>query len=138
MFAGGEYRGAAMEAHTVALLGKTPAWSTVYDFYGDIEPYTKQLRALEKYVGDKPKQPEGHFLLGFLYMIGGHHDAAKGEFLAALKLTPRDRVRPIAQVARRRGAGRNAKQLAEMPPLPGVNRPAELPKPPEPHLMPAK
>ena len=44
MFATGEYRGAAMEAHAVALLGKTPGWSTVYEFYGDLEPYTKQLR----------------------------------------------------------------------------------------------
>ena len=86
MFATGEYRGAAMEAHAVALLGKTPDWSVVYDFYGDLEPYTKQLRALEKYASDKPKQPEGHFLLGFFCMIGGYRDAAKGELLEALKL----------------------------------------------------
>ena len=112
-------------------------WST--NFYGDLEPYTKQLRALEKYVGEKPKQPEGRFLLGFLYMIGGHHDAAKGEFLAALRLTPRDRV--AAQLLKSQGgevpAG-IAKQLAEMPPLPAANRPAELPKPPEPHPPPTK
>ena len=139
MFATGEYRGAAMEAHAVALLGKTPAWSVVYEFYGDLEPYTKQLRALEKYASEKPKQPEGRFLLGFLYMIGGHHDAAKGEFLAALRLTPRDRV--AAQLLKSQGGevpAEIAKQQADMPPLPAANQPAALPKPPEPHPPPTK
>ena len=135
MFASGQYRGAAMEAHSVVLLGKTPEWNTVYDFYGDVEPYTNQVRALEKYTGEKPKQPEGHFLLGFLYMVGGYRDSAKKEFLAALKLTPRDRV--AAQLLKSQGGevpADIAKQLAEMPALPDADR-SETPKPPEPGLL---
>ena len=31
-----------------------------------------------------------------------------------------------------------AKELAELPPLPAAARPAELPKPPEPHPPPTK
>ena len=138
MFAVGEYRGAAMEAHTVVLLGKTPDWPTVYDFYGDLEPYTKQFRALEKYVADKPKQPEGRFLLGFLCMIGGYRDMAKNNFLEALKLTPRDRV--AAQLLRSQGGvvpPDIAKQLAELPPLPAADGPAAVPKPPEPQPLPS-
>jgi thioredoxin-like negative regulator of GroEL len=133
MFAGGEYRGAAMEAHSVALLGKTPAWAEVFEFYGDPAPFTKQLRALEKFATEKPQQPEARFLLGFLYMVNGYRDAAKEQFLAALKLTPRDRV--AAQLLRLQGGevpADIARQLAESPPLP------ELPKPPEPQLPPAK
>ena len=49
MFAMHEYRGAAMEAHAVAALGPIPDWPTLYGIYGKVEPYTEQLRALEKF-----------------------------------------------------------------------------------------
>jgi hypothetical protein len=92
LFAIGEYRPAAMEAHAVATLGKTPNWPAVYEMYGKIEPFTEQLRALEKYVRENASAPEGRFLLGFQYMMMGHPDVARVEFLDALKLTPRDQV----------------------------------------------
>ncbi len=93
LFALGEYRGAAMEAHAVAALGKLPDWQTVYDLYGKAEPYTEQLRALEKAVNENPKSPENRFLLGFLYLIADHREAAQTQLLKALQLTPKD---PIA------------------------------------------
>ena len=92
MFALGDYRGAAMEAHAVAALGQVPNWSKVYGIYGNVETYTNQLRALEKYVATHPKAPEGRFVLGFQYMIAGHPEAAKGEFLEALIMAPQDRL----------------------------------------------
>ncbi len=92
LFAIGEYRGAAMEAHAVASLGKTPDWPKLYSFYGKVDPYTDQLRALEKYVAKNPAAPEGRFLLGFQYLMAGHRDAAKDEFLHALKLAPKDKL----------------------------------------------
>ena len=55
LFALGEYRGAAVESHAVASLGKLPDWKTVYAFYGDVEPYTSQLRKLEKFTRDAAK-----------------------------------------------------------------------------------
>ena len=39
---------------------------------------------------DHPSAAEGHFLLGFLYMVQGHKDAAKDQFSQAVKLTPQD------------------------------------------------
>ena len=92
LFAVGEYRGAAMEAHAAASLGKMPDWAKVFTIYGKVEPYAEQLRALEKYVREHPKAAEGRFLLGFLYMTAGHKEAAGGEFLQALRLTPKDRL----------------------------------------------
>jgi tetratricopeptide (TPR) repeat protein len=92
LFAIGEYRGAAMEAHAVGALGKTPDWPKLYSFYGNVAPYTEQLRALEKYVGKNPAAPEGRFLLGYQYLMAGHRDAAKDEFLRALKLAPKDKL----------------------------------------------
>jgi len=89
MFASGDYRGAAMEAHGLAAMGKIPDWNMVYSFYDKLQPYEAQLRALEKFAREHPSAPEGRFLLGFHYLMDGHRDAAKDEFLDALKLTPR-------------------------------------------------
>jgi hypothetical protein len=91
LFAVGQYRGAAAEAHAVVALGKIPDWPSVIAIYGnDVAAYTKQLRTLEKSVRDNPTAPESQFLLGFHYLIDGHKDAAQDPFLQALKLTPRD------------------------------------------------
>lgn len=92
LFASGDYRGAAMEAHGLAALGKIPDWNMLYGYYGRLPPYETQLRALEKFVSQNPSAPEGRFLLGFHYLMEGHQNAAKGEFLAGLKLAPEDPV----------------------------------------------
>jgi tetratricopeptide (TPR) repeat protein len=137
MFALGEYRGAAMEAHAVVALGKTPDWAALYGFYGKVEPYAAQLRTLEKYVHSNRSSPEGRFLLGFHYLMAGHADEAKGELLEALKLAPRDRL--AAQLLKEAGGTvppEIAKQLSELPP-PVTPKPA-LPEPPVPHLMPTE
>jgi hypothetical protein len=90
LFALGEYRGAAVEAHVVADIGAVPDWHTLYGFYQNAGPYTEQLRKLEMFVEDRPSAAEGRFLLGFLYMTQGHNDAAKDQFTEAVKLTPQD------------------------------------------------
>jgi tetratricopeptide (TPR) repeat protein len=92
MFAQGDYRGAAMEAHAVANLGKIPDWNTLFQFYGNVDTYTTQLRALEEFVSENPSSPEGRFLLGFQYLIEGHRDAAQSQLLQAVNLAPQDRV----------------------------------------------
>jgi hypothetical protein len=90
LFAMGEYRGAAMEAHAVAAMGHIPDWPTLHGFYGNVVPYTEQLRKLEKFVTDHPSAAEGRFLLGFQYLMEGYKDAAKDQLAQAVKLTPRD------------------------------------------------
>jgi hypothetical protein len=91
LFAAGQYRGAAMEAHAVAALGTVPDWPKLIGLYGNnVDSYTGQLRALEKFVRNNPSAPEGRFLLGFQYMMDGHHSVAQDQLLHALKLTPRD------------------------------------------------
>jgi tetratricopeptide (TPR) repeat protein len=137
LFAMGEYRGAAVESHAVMSLGKLPDWNTVYAFYGNVEPYTSQLRALEKYARGRPKSPEARFLLGFHYLMTGHANEAKDELLAALKLAPRDRL--AAKLLTEAGGKippEIAKQLAELPPV--VPPESALPKPPDPQPPPKK
>jgi hypothetical protein len=93
LFAVGQYRGAAMEAHAVAALGTVPDWPKLAGLYGNnVNPYTDHLRALEKFVRNNPSAPEGRFLLGFQYMIDGHRTVAQDQLLLALKLAPRDRL----------------------------------------------
>jgi len=92
LFAAGNYDGAALEAHAIAAMGKTPDWTTLYGFYGNVEKFTDQLRALEKDVGQHASVPTSRFLLGFLYLSEGHKEAARTQLLKALKLTPHDRV----------------------------------------------
>lgn len=114
LFALGEYRGAAVESHAVMSLGKLPDWNTVYAFYGNVEPYTNQLRALEKYARLRPQSPEARFLLGFHYMMIGHANEAKVELLAALKLAPRSFGGEIAYGSRRQGPARDRQAVGRV------------------------
>jgi tetratricopeptide (TPR) repeat protein len=92
MFAAGNYRGATMEAHAAASLGQPMHWDTLYAFYGDVKPYTEQLRALEKFVAANPSDPGARFLLGYQYLMMGHNDAAKTELTKSLLQAPKDRL----------------------------------------------
>jgi hypothetical protein len=101
MFALGDYRGAAVEVHGFSNDREMPTWDSVYAFYGDLKPYTRQLRALEKHVKAHSSAPDARLLLGFMYLVGGYRDAAAKELQAAQKLAPRDRF--AAQLLRRAG-----------------------------------
>ena len=91
-FALGQYGTAATDAHVAASLGQLPDWAAVYAIYGNVDTYTRQLRALEQFVAKTPSAAEGRFLLGFQYAMLGHKGPAQKQLLAALKATPQDRV----------------------------------------------
>jgi hypothetical protein len=92
LFALKDYRGAAMKAHAALSLGPAINWQTLFAYYGNAETYTTQLRALEGFVRDNPKTPEGHFLLGYHYIMIGHPDMAKKQLEAAVAITPTDKL----------------------------------------------
>ena len=92
LFASGEYRGAATEAHAALALGAPSDWSHLYAYYNDSDRYTEQLRKLEKSVADAPNSAPGHFLLGYQYLMTGAKDEAKQHFAQAAKLTPNDKL----------------------------------------------
>ena len=54
MFAVGDYRGAAFEAHAALNFGPPATWEELYTYYGDKAPYTNQLRASGKILARKP------------------------------------------------------------------------------------
>jgi tetratricopeptide (TPR) repeat protein len=92
LFALKDYRGAAAEAHAALALGPPIDWPTLYGYYGNVDTYTEQLRALEAFVRDNPKKPEGRFLLAHQYLMVGDNGAAKTQFAEALSITPSDKL----------------------------------------------
>lgn len=92
MFAEGEYRGAALEAHAAAAMGPVSDWDTLYGYYGDDTVYTKQLRAVEKYAKENPKSAEPRFLLAYHYLMAGHTGAAVEQLTDVTKLAPNDKL----------------------------------------------
>ena len=92
LFALGKYKDAATALHPVLAVGPGWDWTTMRSLYPDIETYTKQMRALENYVGDHPKEADAHFLLAYHYLTMGHTDNAVTELQDVQKLLPRDTV----------------------------------------------
>lgn len=126
LFADGEYRGAAMEAHAALALGPASNWDTIVGYYGGAnEPFTTQLRSLERYASQNPTAGEANFLLGYLYQGMGFSDQAKTQFAKAAMLAPKD------ELARKLGG------VGTTPPLPIV-KPEPKPVPPSPKPAPPK
>ena len=93
LFADGDYRGAAAQAHAALTLGPVSPWSTLRGYYGDaVDTYTTQLRALEKYCHDKPEVPEGHFLLAYQYLMTGYTKQGIKQLSEVAKLAPGDKL----------------------------------------------
>ena len=92
LYALGKYKDSATALHPVLAVGPGWDWTTMRSLYPDIDTYTKQMRALENYVGDNPKAPDGHFLLAYHYLTLGHADHAAKELQQVQKLVPNDTV----------------------------------------------
>ena len=90
LFSMGNYKECAATLHPVLAVGPGWDWTTMSSLYPGT--YTPLFRNLEKYVGDNPKSPEGHFVLAYHYLTQGHTDVAATELQQVLKLQPGDTV----------------------------------------------
>jgi hypothetical protein len=135
LFASGDYRGAATEAHAALAVGAISDWENLFGYYGNADKYTEQLRALEKAVHDAPKSGPARFLLGYHYLMIGARDKAKDQLAEAVKLTPRDKLAahflkqlqsnvpltpPVIPTPGTSGAGAGAGAGPGKPPVPGL------------------
>ncbi len=131
LFALGEYPAAAAQAHFALALGPPTDWASIFGYYGDADTYTKQLRALEKYSSDNPQSVEGHFLLGYHYLMTGYTKPALKELQEVVKLAPSDKL--TAALVKKYG-GEAAPAAAPPPPAPGAaksdSEPATIDSPP--------
>ena len=92
LFALGRYSDAAGVINPVLASGPGWGWDTMVGFYDSSSTYDGQLRKLEDYVKGKPEGADGHFLLGYHYMVSGHMDTAYVQFEKTAKLQPADSI----------------------------------------------
>jgi tetratricopeptide (TPR) repeat protein len=91
-FAQGKYQDAAATLYEVLAAGPGWDWSTLSSFYTSAQTYTTQLRSLERYVTENPKDAAGHFLLAYHYLALRERDAAVGQLREVIKRQPKDQV----------------------------------------------
>jgi tetratricopeptide (TPR) repeat protein len=92
LFAQKRYKEAAAALYAVVAAGPGWDWKTMSALYPDNDTYTAQLRALEQFVKDNPKDAQGRFLLGYHYTVLDDRDAAAEQFRLASELQPKDKL----------------------------------------------
>jgi hypothetical protein len=60
--------------------------------YANLDTYTKQLRDLEAYTGDHPKDAYARFVQAYQYLVLGSKDAAVKQLKEVAKLQPKDKL----------------------------------------------
>ena len=94
LFAQGKYKDTAATLYDVLAAGPAWDWNTLSSFYTSARTYTSQLRALERYVRENPKDAAGCFVLAYQYLVLEDLDATAGQFREATRLAPGIRSRP--------------------------------------------
>jgi predicted negative regulator of RcsB-dependent stress response len=95
LFALQRYKESAATIYSVLSVGPGWDWTTLSGMYGDdVEPYTRQLRALEDYARQHPESPDAPFVLAYHYTTCGHNEVAAKELRLVIKLLPNDQLAP--------------------------------------------
>ncbi|HEX4147477.1 MAG TPA: hypothetical protein VHY20_00755 [Pirellulales bacterium] len=92
LFAVGDYQQAAAADYAVLSAGPGWDWTTMSNFYPNVDAYTQQLRALENYSQQHPNAADARFLLAYQYLREGYNDQATAELQAVAQLEPRDQL----------------------------------------------
>lgn len=90
-FALGKYSDAAGVLNPVLASGPGWSWDTMIGFYNGSSAYNDQLRKLEGYAKSSGKA-DGHFLLGYHYLVCGHMDKSYEQFAKASEMEPGDSI----------------------------------------------
>jgi tetratricopeptide (TPR) repeat protein len=115
LFAQQKYKDAAAGLYAVLAAGPGWNWETMSKLYPNADTYTKQLRALEAYTREHPKEAEAHFLEAYHYLVVGGKDAAVQQLKQVVKLQPQDKLSAALVKALTSGA-----DAADSQPKPGV------------------
>jgi tetratricopeptide (TPR) repeat protein len=92
LFALGKYEDAAAGLHSVLAVGPGWDWTTLSSLYPSVDAYTKQLRALESAVKERPERKDTRFVLAYHYLTMGSKDAAAAQYKELHKQLPGDTV----------------------------------------------
>lgn len=92
LFALGQYKEAASTIYAVLSNGPGWDWTTLTSLYTDIDQFTQQLRRLEGYCKQHPKEADARFLLAYEYLVMGSSKSALTELKEVVKLNPKDQL----------------------------------------------
>ena len=90
LFAVADYAGAAAGLNSLLSAAPGMDWTTMSGLYGDVNDYTTQLRALERFCDSKPTDASSHFVLAYHYLVTGSQEAAIDELKVVVKNQPKD------------------------------------------------
>jgi tetratricopeptide (TPR) repeat protein len=92
LFALGKYDDAAATLHPVLAITPGWDWTTMSSLYPETDVYSKQLRALETFVNEHPKDSAARFVLAYHYLVCGHKDQASEQLARIQQAVPNDGV----------------------------------------------
>jgi tetratricopeptide (TPR) repeat protein len=101
-FAQGKYQDAADTLRGVLAVGHCWDWKTLRPFYTSVRTFTTQLRALERYVSENPKDPAGRLVLAYHCLVRDEREDAVRQLLEVTHLEPKDQVSSALVEALRR------------------------------------
>ncbi|HUY32252.1 MAG TPA: tetratricopeptide repeat protein [Pirellulales bacterium] len=116
LFALKDYQQSAAAVHAVVSAGPGWNWTTVSNLYPSASVYTDQLRALEKFCGDRPSAAAARFLLAYHYLLGQHNEQAAAVLKELRQLEPDDQL--AAQLLKGLTTPADAKSSPSLPPAP--------------------
>jgi tetratricopeptide (TPR) repeat protein len=92
LFAQGKYQEAAATIYAVLARGPGWDWDTLKSLYADPATYTAQLRALEAFAKDHPKDAASRFLLAYHYLTLRQPESAVRMLQDVTRLAPDDQL----------------------------------------------
>src|SRR5205085_5136243 len=92
LFAQRKYADAAAGLYSVLSVGPGWDWTTLSSLYPSVDTYTKQLRNLESYVKDKPKESDARFVLAYHDLTMGKKEASIDQLQQLKTLLPNDHL----------------------------------------------
>jgi tetratricopeptide (TPR) repeat protein len=92
LFALQRYQEAAGTIYAVLSAGPGWDWPTLAGLYPNVDVYTGQLRALERFVESNPSSAEARFLLAYHYMTCAYTDAAAKQLKVVVQRNPKDQL----------------------------------------------
>jgi hypothetical protein len=113
LFAQAKYQDAAATLYSVLTAGPGWDWETMRELYPDPDDYTTQLRALERFVLERPDAGYGHFVLAYHYLVTKNLDPAIRQLQVVVRLQPDDKLAQALLTSL------TAPQSASDPPAPG-------------------
>lgn len=116
-FALGKFRESAAVLNALLATSAGMDWTTLSGLYGELEAYTRQVRALEEFVDSHPDDAAAQFVLAYHYLVMGHREDAVVMLESVVKLQPKDVT--ARQILTALGGGTAAAVEAVPPPPAG-------------------